>query len=214
MSDVLRQACRHVFRHPTLPRSKRHGPRGYYEYQSYKPWLRDEFAFRCVYCLWRERWDGDGHYGFGVDHVQPLSSAGELELDYENLVYACNACNSTRRDVSHPIDPATEPSGRHLQAQADGTIQALSEAGGVVIEFCRLNRPLLVAARRRILSLLAALQASDHPDALEAVRELLAFPADLPDLSSLRPPGGNARPEGIAESFCEQRRRGELPEVY
>ena len=40
----------------TYPRSRhirRHGPHGYRDYRSYKPWLRDEFAFRCVYCLWR-----------------------------------------------------------------------------------------------------------------------------------------------------------------
>jgi hypothetical protein len=26
------------------------------DYESYRPWLRDEFAFRCVYCLTRETW--------------------------------------------------------------------------------------------------------------------------------------------------------------
>ena len=42
------------------------GPRGYSEHENYRPWLRDEFAFRCVYCLARERWH-KGEYGFQVD---------------------------------------------------------------------------------------------------------------------------------------------------
>jgi len=43
---------------------RRHSPRGYRTYRAYKPWLRDEFAFRCVYCLWRERWCADGAQAF------------------------------------------------------------------------------------------------------------------------------------------------------
>jgi hypothetical protein len=55
---------------------------------------------------------------------------------------------------------------------------------------------------------------SEAPQARAALQELLAFPDDLPDLATKRPPGGNARPGGIAESCFERRRRGELPEVY
>src|SRR5436309_202187 len=39
------------FAYPHEAHQRRHGPAGYTNYQSYKPWLRDEFAFRCVYCL-------------------------------------------------------------------------------------------------------------------------------------------------------------------
>ena len=39
------------FAYPTTPHTRRHGPRGYKNYKEYKPFLRDEFAFRCVYCL-------------------------------------------------------------------------------------------------------------------------------------------------------------------
>ena len=44
-----------VFPYPAAAHVRLHGPQ-YTESASYKPWLRDEFAFRCVYCLWRERW--------------------------------------------------------------------------------------------------------------------------------------------------------------
>jgi hypothetical protein len=39
-----------VFAYPRAARSRRHGPCGYAHYSLYKPWLRDEFQFRCVYC--------------------------------------------------------------------------------------------------------------------------------------------------------------------
>ena len=42
------------FTYPAQPHNRRHGPQGYSALESYRPWLRDEFAFRCVYCLTRE----------------------------------------------------------------------------------------------------------------------------------------------------------------
>src|SRR5438874_575576 len=44
------------FKFATAPHARKHGPGGYETYQAYKDWLRDEFTFRCVYCLERERW--------------------------------------------------------------------------------------------------------------------------------------------------------------
>jgi len=61
---------------------------------------------------------------------------------------------------------------------------------------------------------LAVLQAVQRPEAERLVRDLLAFPAVLPDLSSLRPPGGNTRPGGISDCLCERHRRGDLPVAY
>lgn len=40
-----------VLAYPANSHERRHGPLGYVDYKSYKPWLRDEFTFRCVYCL-------------------------------------------------------------------------------------------------------------------------------------------------------------------
>ena len=42
------------FSYPAAVHVRRHGPQGYADYASYRPWLRDEFAFRCVYCLLRD----------------------------------------------------------------------------------------------------------------------------------------------------------------
>jgi hypothetical protein len=44
-----------AFVYPTTPYSRRHGPLGYTDYKVFKPWLRDEFSFYCVFCLVRER---------------------------------------------------------------------------------------------------------------------------------------------------------------
>jgi len=39
------------FTYPAQPHVRKHAPAGYKDYTEYKPWLRDEFEFRCVYCL-------------------------------------------------------------------------------------------------------------------------------------------------------------------
>src|SRR5947209_4558515 len=129
MIEALRAACDRVFEYPLVPLPRRHGPRGYSDYQFYKPWLRDEFVFRCLYCLWRERWQPDGHHGFGVEHIQPQATQPAQSLDYGNLVYACNMCNSTRREVPLAIDPSTDSPGRLLQMLADGTVRAIAPLG-------------------------------------------------------------------------------------
>src|SRR6478672_3076703 len=77
------------FHFPKKAHCRRHGPRGHTTYPAYKPWLRDEFEFRCVYCLTREQWSADGHNSFSIDHVQPKSRHRNLTNDYDNLVYAC-----------------------------------------------------------------------------------------------------------------------------
>lgn len=48
----------------------------------------------------------------------------------------------------------------------------------------------------------------------EFYRRLMGFPIDLPDLARLRPPGGNARPEGLASYFHVRRGEGTLPANY
>jgi hypothetical protein len=54
--------------------------------------------------------------------------------------------------------------------------------------------------------------AQNHDSIL--LRELMGYPDDLPDLSRLRPPDGNSRPEGIAQSHFAQRERRALGNTY
>lgn len=63
------------FTYAAAPYSRRHGPRGYADYASYRPWLRDEFRFQCVYCLLREQW-GRVAGMFDLDHFLPAVTSG------------------------------------------------------------------------------------------------------------------------------------------
>jgi hypothetical protein len=201
-----------VFQYSQHGHERRHEPRGYLDYRSFKPWLRDEFRFRCLYCLWRETWSADGDSAFSVDHFKPRITHPHLVCDYGNLLYACCRCNTLKQDVSLPLDPS-EGCARHLMVGDDGVAQSLSRIGEELIEACRLNRAALVEARRTILELLATLRATNTDQARTLLRRYLGFPDNLPILSRLRPPGGNGRPDGIATSFYERRQRRELPDT-
>src|SRR5262245_56878102 len=114
-----------AFTYPREPPTRRHGPRGYRNYQAYKPWLRDEFGFRCPFCLLRERWFPNGHAAFGVDHLIPRSIAPNRVCDYDNLIYACLSCNAAKRDQAIVLDPCSASLGEHVQIREDGRIVSL-----------------------------------------------------------------------------------------
>jgi hypothetical protein len=196
------------------PPPRRHGPAGYVDYRTFKPWLRDEFNFRCVYCLVRERWSPLGADSFGVDHVIPRSHTAELVGAYENLVYACSACNSAKREQLLQLDPCRERYGIHLRMREDGVMENLTPNGATVIQRLNLNRADLLHLRRQMLWMPARVKADPNGDLAVYLRSLMAFPIDLPNLASLHPPGGNTRPEGLQTCYFAQRARGELPATY
>jgi hypothetical protein len=203
-----------VFEYPIALHQRRHGPRGYLDYKHYKPWLRDDFSFRCVYCLCRETWFPDGASYFGIDHVWPRSQAPERRSTSDDLVYACCVCNAFKKDFPEALDFGSIACAEHLEGQSDGTVRALTPRGQALIDVCALNRPDLVAFRRDLRTLLGLL-ANRRGDAAERLRKrYLGYPDDLPDLASLRPPGGNSRLEGVAQCCFERRRRRELPNGY
>ncbi len=205
------------FAYPLTPHTPTHAPAGYTEYGRYKQWLRDDFAFRCVYCLTRERWDfsPSGHDGFGVDHVVAQSADPFLVVTYANLVYACNACNSIKSDTPLPGNPLAEGLGAHLIVSEAGIVAALTDEGTEWINTFRLNRPGRVGLRLEKLAVLRAKQL--HPDCPvvdKLHRRAFGYPVELPDLSVLRPPGGNALPGSESRSHFARRERGELADVY
>ena len=202
-----------VFAYPDGPHVRRHGPRGYVDDEHYKPWLRDEFTFRCVYCRCREVWFPDGDRNFSVEHVRPTSLAPEGLTAYDTLLYACCQCNAARGAALLPLDPGGGL-GKHLEVSNDGTIRGVTPAGEDLIRTCRLDRPNLTAYRRLVLDTLALLRRKRQPEAADLLRRYLGYPANLPDLAALRPPDGNSRPEGLADCCFERRRRGELADTY
>lgn len=196
------------FRYPDAPLARRHGPRGYAEAAGFRPWLRDEFTFRCVYCLQREAW-GPLRAAYDLDHLRPVAKHPTAALDYDNLLYSCASCNAAKqdRDITDPSLSLLSPS---IRVRADGFIEALTTAASTIVWQLGLNLPRLVAYRSIWIDIIR-LAAEYKP---ELRRKLMGYPDDLPDLSTLRPPAGNARPEGILESYFERRKRGDLPVEY
>jgi hypothetical protein len=204
---VTKNADVFAFQYPAKGLNRIHGPRGYKSYKRYRPWLRDEFAFRCVYCLVREQWIGGTKY-FDLDHVVPRKSAPERNTKYDNLVYACRHCNVLKSGVSVP-DPLGI-TAQDLRVHPDGKIEPLSPKAKELVEKLQLNVPERVEYRLVCMrnSNLARKHDSQH------FQILMGYPAKLPNLALLRPPDGNSRPEGLSASHFARKVRGELPRTY
>ena len=196
-----------AFRYPPEPLVRRHGPAGYASYRSYRPWLRDEFSFRCVYCLLREQW-GRATAEFDLEHFVPHVLAPERSTDYANLFYACRSCNVRKGKHTLP-DPGDALTSRNVRVYPDGALAGLTADAERIIRLLCLNSTEYKRWRRMWIRIIE-LAEDDDPGLL---RDLLSYPRDLPDLRTYRAPE-NSRPDGIAESFFERRKRGELAETY
>lgn len=196
------------FTYPARPHARRHGPTGYADYTSYRPWLRDEFAFRCVYCLRREAW-GRVFGEFAIDHFLPVKFRPDRATDYTNLLYACGPCN-LKKGERFVADPLTHLLSDRLQVADDGRVTGLSRECRQIVEVMQLGSPELVEFRAMWIDILRLATAANPL----LYRRILGFPDDLPDLVTLQPPGGNTLPQGVEESFLRQRERGELPDIY
>jgi hypothetical protein len=204
-----------LFLYAVAPHVRKHGPEGLERYQSYKDWLRDEFTFQCVYCLDRERWYPYGHAGFGVDHVKPKSQKAfqHLICSYQNLVYACNRCN-TAKGEHILIDPCEVAFAEHLQIDEKGEIFALTNEGKRVINKLGLDR--LRPTEERLARLIILKLYRKYPNDAEVRAMYLnafGFPDDLPDLG-VHTRTRNSKPEGIENTFFRQRDTKTLPETY
>lgn len=196
------------FEYPTSPHARRHGPAGYEDYDSFRAWLRDEFLFRCVYCLHREQWYSRGAT-FHIDHFNPSTTHPSQKCEYSNLLYACGTCNEAKQAIIGLPDPCQVAFHNCLRVMADGRIDPLNPDGEKLEQVLRLNSASNLGNRFRWMRILAALSASDQ----KIYQELMGFPEDLPDLRAKRAPR-NTRPEGAANCYFALRERGELPATY
>lgn len=194
------------YAYPPAAHRRRHGPADYTDYASYRPWLEDEFSFRCVYCLKRMVWAPTG--GWAVDHLIPQHEAPELECEYDNLVFACQFCNSQKGCKRVP-DPCKVAYGACLRVEPDGRVTPLNAYGCRLVRVLSLNHSWQVAERLKTRKVLSMLARHDRT----VFEEWMRYPADLPDLARKTPPR-NTRPEGVAESHFARRQRGQLPATY
>ena len=196
-----------IFDYPEPKLERTHGPEGYSTYESFRPWLRDEFTFRCIYCLKREMW-GQVTCEFELDHFEPQSLVPKRKLDYFNLIYSCRRCNSVKLD-QHIDDPLTILSSKVVVVLPDGVLFSDSLDAKRIIEQIDLNSPSL---RRWRVMWMRIVDLANERD-VQLYRQLTGFPQDLPDLGRLRPPS-NSCPEGIAMSWYAKQQRGQLPHGY
>lgn len=196
------------FEYPAGCHKRRHGPGGYSSYESYRDWLRDEFLFRCVYCLHREVWYGRATV-FHIEHLRPVSSDLNGECEYDNLLYACGTCNEAKRAILDVPDPCSVAFCDCLNVLPDGGIVALNKNGEKLILVLKLDNKANVVWRRRWIRILNALKTEDPA----LYRECMGFPQNLPDLRAKKAPR-NSKPESVENCFYVQRERGILPETY
>ena len=119
------------FEYPATPHVRRHGPAGYRDYESYRDWLRDEFLFRCVYCLDREQWNGR-KVGFHIEHFIPVARDDSRQLDYGNLLYACASCNTAKSNIVGLPDPCCISFADCICIKNDGHIEAFNKTGDLL----------------------------------------------------------------------------------
>ena len=196
------------FEYPTAPHARRHGPEGYQDYGSYRDWLRDEFTFRCVYCLHREQWYDRGPT-FHIDHFTPVSVDEDRECEYANLLYACATCNEAKKacvDVPNPCEVAFCDCLRILP---NGHVEALNDNGEKLKRILRLDSDRNVGYRRRWMRNLEVLRTRDPG----LYQEFMGFPVDLPDLRK-KHVSNNTKPEGAENCYFALRDRGLLPATY
>jgi len=196
------------FEYPSEPHARRHGPTGYKDYNSYRDWLRDEFSFRCVYCLHREQWYARSST-FHIDHFIPVAVDPSGECEYSNLLYACATCNEAKMDVLGVPDPCRVAFRDCLRIMANGRVEALNADGRKLEQVLRLNSESNVRNRSLLMRTLEALRLG-NPDVYQ---EYMRFPDDLPDLRKKHVPV-NTKPEGTANCYFALRERGDLPAVY
>jgi hypothetical protein len=197
-----------AFTYPARPDTRRHRPRGYAGYESYRPWLRDEFTFRCVYCLVREQW-GRVRGTFDIDHSLPVASHPRLGRTYDNLLYCCATWNAAKGRRVLP-DPCQALIAGDVDVNEDGNIVGRTAAARRLIRVLGLDDPEYTEFRLLWLGIAALAERHDS----ELHRTPMGFPADLPDLARLRPPGGNTRPQGVQASYFARKARDATPETY
>jgi len=114
--------------------------------------VRANYQFRCGYCGVSEE---DTGAELTIDHYRPQSRGGGDEQ--ENLVYCCPKCNEHKGSYWHKKDPPyirllhpqRDDFRAHLREEDSGELASKTEEGSFLIQRLHLNRPALIAYRRK-----------------------------------------------------------------
>ena len=124
------------------------------DYRRYRPFLRQDFQFRCAYCLRHEFFVG-GEAGCVIDHHRPRGgrhARPDLAGFYGNLYWCCAECNSIKGDTwpspeeftngRRFLDPCVPEDDHdfHWRSEADGSLEALTPVGEYTIAKLALGR--------------------------------------------------------------------------
>lgn len=141
------------FIYPKTKHKRTQAPPLFGDYKKYKPILQQEFGGQCVYCCGL---DNKGYEAFGVDHYRPKKHFPHLATEYLNLFYACNRCNSLKRDFwptannkklgQFVPNPCEYVMFEHLRFKG-GAVEPVSPAGKFSVEWLDLNDPKAVDYR-------------------------------------------------------------------
>jgi hypothetical protein len=138
--------------------------RTYLNYTKYRPFLRQDFRFRCAYCLIHEFYLG-GEAGCEIDHHRPQNgqwARPDLISVYENLYWCCRECNQNKGDTwpspeeyatdQRFLDPCRPEDDHeaHWETDQNGVVSATTPVGEYTIERLMLWRDRLVFLRRRL----------------------------------------------------------------
>ncbi|EMI45745.1 hypothetical protein FHS27_004294 [Rhodopirellula rubra] len=156
----------------------------------------------------RERW-GQVTAEYELDHFQPQTLHPDLELSYDNLVYACRRCNNVKR-AQAVDDPFAVATSGHLKVLGSGELLAISGDAIRLVRVLDLNAEIMIQWREMWLRIAELAEENDPV----LYRNLFRFPEDIPRLDRLIPTGGNARPDGVVQSWFARQERDELPESY
>jgi len=153
---------------PKLARKEK--PKKFGNYQSFKPFLRRDFSFRCAYCEISEAEYGSFR-NFAVEHFKPKKKFPALVCHYPNLFYACSLCNSFKGETwpspklikqgLYFLNPCDHEFAEHLYEKFDGALQIKSNAGDYTVQYLHLNseqRKKTRTDRRSILNLIRKLK--------------------------------------------------------
>ncbi len=124
------------------------------KYTEYRLYLRVDFAHSCAYCTTSEA-ESLGQ-SFAIDHYEPQQVRADLVHQYDNLMYACQPCNTYKSDRV-PSDkaraagvrffrPDRDKYGEHFE-RSDRLLEHKTPIGEFTILACFLNRGTLQKIR-------------------------------------------------------------------